>query len=78
VVFGRDFYQTLFVVSKETYQQVVVAFLCRGNLWKHIKFLHLRYNICLDHSEVDNQHAQWLLEIGTRSTINDNEIIKVS
>jgi len=78
VVFGRDFHQTLSMVSKETCQQVVVAFLCRGNLWKYIKFLYLRYNICLDHSEANNQHAQWLLEIGTRSTINDNEIIKVS
>ena len=65
-------------MSKRTCQQVVVVFLCKGNLWRHIKFLYLRYNIYLDYSEVDNQYAQWLLEIGTGSTINDNEIIKVS
>jgi len=34
--------------------------------------------MCLGHSEADNQHAQWLLEIGTRSTIDDNKIIQVS
>ena len=32
----------------------------------------------LGHSEADNQHAQWLLEIGARSTMDDNEIIQVS
>jgi len=31
----------------------------------------------LDHSEADNQHAQWLLEIGAGSTIDDNEMIQV-
>ena len=33
--------------------------------------------MCLGHSEADNQHAQWLLEIGARSTIDDNEMIQV-
>jgi len=32
----------------------------------------------LGHSEADNQHAQWLLEIGAGSTIDNNEIIQVS
>ena len=49
----------------------------RGNLWEHIKFLHLRQNMRLGHSEADNQHAQWLLEIGAGSTIDDNEMIQV-
>jgi len=31
----------------------------------------------LDHSEADNQYAQWLLEIGAGSTINNNEMIQV-
>jgi len=31
----------------------------------------------LGHSEADNQHAQWLLEIGARSTMNNNEMIQV-
>ena len=31
----------------------------------------------MDHSEADNQHAQWLLEIGARSAIDDNEMIQV-
>jgi len=75
VVFGGDFHQTLPVVSKGTCEQVVVASLCRGNLWEHIKFLHLRQNMCLGHSEANNQHAQWLLEIGTGSTMDDNEMI---
>ena len=69
MVFGGDFCQTLPVVPKGTRQQVVAASLCRGNLWGHIKFLHLRQNIRLGHSEADNQHAQWLLEIGARSTM---------
>jgi len=74
VVFRGDFHQTLPVVPKETCQQVVVSF-CRGNLWGHIKFLHLRQNMYLGYSEADNQHAQWLLEIGAGSTMNNNEII---
>jgi len=77
VVFGGDFHQTLPVVPKGTRQQVVAASLCKGNLWKHTKFLYLRQNMCLGHSEADNQHAQWLLEIGARSTMDDNEIIQV-
>jgi len=77
VVFGGDFCQTLPVVPKETHQQVVAASLCRGNLWRHIKFLYLRHHMYLDHSEADNQHAQWLLEIGAGSTIDDNEMIQV-
>ena len=66
------------MVPKGTRQQVVVASLCREKLWGHIKFLHLRQNMHLDHSEADNQHAQWLLEIGARSTMDDNEMIQVS
>ena len=31
----------------------------------------------LDHSKANNQHAQWLLEIGARSTMDDNEMIQV-
>jgi len=77
VVFGGDFHQTLPVVPKGTRQQVVAASLCRGNLWRHIKFLHLRHNMRLDHSEADNHHAQWLLEIGAGLTMDDNEIIQV-
>ena len=77
MVFGGDFCQTLPMVPKGTCQQVVAASLCRGNLWRHIKFLHLRYNMRLGHSEADNQHAQWLLEIGAGSTMDDNEMIQV-
>jgi len=33
--------------------------------------------MCLGHSEADNQHTQWLLEIGAGSTIDNNEIIQV-
>jgi len=65
------------VVPKETYQQVVAISLYRGNLWGHIKFLHLRQNIRLGYSEADNQHAQWLLEICAGSTMDDNEMIQV-
>ena len=60
MVFGEDFRQTLPVVPKGTRQQVVAASLCRGNLWGYIKFLHLRQNMYLGHSEANNQHAQWL------------------
>jgi len=33
--------------------------------------------MCLGHSEADNQHAQWLLEISAGSIIDDNEMIQV-
>ena len=77
MVFGEDFCQTLAVVPKGIRQQVVAASLCRGNLWEHIKFLYLRENMHLGHSKADNQHAQWLLEIGAGSTMDDNEMIQV-
>jgi len=32
----------------------------------------------LGHSEADNQHTQWLLEIGAGSTMDNNEMIQVS
>ena len=66
------------VISKGICQQVVAASLCRGNLLRYIKFLYLRHNMHLGYSEADNQHAQWLLEIGARSTMDDNEMIQVS
>ena len=31
----------------------------------------------LGHSEANNQHAQWLLEIGAGLAMDDNEIIQV-
>ena len=62
------------MVPKGTCQQVVAASLCRENLWKHIKCLHLRQNIHLGHSEANNQHAQWLLEISAGATMDNNEI----
>ena len=34
--------------------------------------------MCLGHSEADNQHAQWLLEIGAGSTMDNNKMIQVS
>ena len=54
MVFGGDFCQTLPVVPEGICQQVVVVSLCRGNLWRHIKFLYLRQNMHLGHSEADN------------------------
>ena len=77
MVFGGDFCQTLPVVPKRTRQQVVAASLCRGNLWEHIKFLHLRQNMRLGYSEADNQYAQWLLKIGAGATMDDNKMIQV-
>jgi len=66
MVFGGDFHQTLPVMPKRTCQQVVAASLCRGNLWEHIKFLHLRQNMCLGHSEADNQHAQCVRKLNSK------------
>jgi len=77
MVFGGYFHQTLPVVPKGTCQQVVAVSFCRENLWGHIKFLYLRQNMCLGHLEADNQHAQWLLEIGAGLTMDDNEMIQV-
>jgi len=78
VVFGGDFHQTLSVVSKGTCQQVVVASLFRENLWRYIKFLHLRHNMYLGNSEADNHHAQWLLDIGAGLTMDDNKTIQAT
>ena len=66
MVFGGDFRQTLPVVPKEARQQVVAVSLYRGNLWEHIKFLHLRQNMHLGHSEADNQHAQCVRKLNSK------------
>jgi len=42
-----------------------------------IKFLHVKQDMWLGHFEADNQHAQWLLEIGAGSTMDNNEMIQV-
>jgi len=65
------------MVPKGTCQQVVAVSLCRENLREHIKFLHLRQNMHLGYSEADNQHAQWLLDIGAGSAMDDNKMIQV-
>ena len=78
MVFGGGFHQTLPMVPKGTYQQVAAVSLYKENLWGHIKFLYFRQNMCLGYSEADNQHAQWLLEIGAGSTMDNNEMIQVS
>jgi len=33
--------------------------------------------MCLGHSEADDYHAQWLLEIGASTTIDDSDMIQV-
>jgi len=33
--------------------------------------------MCLGYSEANNQYTEWLLEIGTSSTMDDNEMIQV-
>ena len=43
-----------------------------------MNFVNLKQNIYLDHFEANNQHAQWLLGIGAKSIIDNNEIILVS
>jgi len=78
MVFGGDFCQTLPIVPGGICQQVVAVFFCRGNLWKNIKFFYLGHNICLGHSEANDHHTQWLLEISAGTTIDDSEIIQVS
>jgi len=78
VVFGGDFCQTLLIVPGGICQQVVAASLCRGNLWKNIKFFHFRHNMCLGYSEADDyHHIQWLLEISAGTTIDDSNMIQV-
>ena len=70
-------FQTLPVVPGGTCQQVVAASLCRGNLWRNIKFFYLRHNMCLGHSEADDHHAQWLLQVGAGVTMDNNDMIQV-
>ena len=41
------------------------------------KYVLRSENMCLGHSEADNQHAQWLLEIGAGSTMDNNKMIQV-
>ena len=72
VLFGGDFRQTLPVIPHGLRQQIVAASLRRSSIWEHVEMHYLHQNMHLEQSP-DMQHfANWLLEIGAGTQLNQN------
>ncbi|SJL16939.1 uncharacterized protein ARMOST_20473 [Armillaria ostoyae] len=75
VLFGGDFRQTLPVVSRGSWEQIVAASFCRSPLWPHIKVIHLKKNMHLDQTSENVEFARWLLTVGSGEGLTDDRII---
>jgi hypothetical protein len=82
VVFGGDFQQTLPVIPRASQEEIIFHTLPRSYLWRSVEVLNLRINIRLlnntafDGSQIQEaEFAQWLLEVGHGTQIDDNRTI---
>ena len=64
VVFGGDFQQTLPVVARGLWEEIVNATLQRSPLWKDIQVRHLWTNMRVCESADSRAFSNWLLNIG--------------
>jgi hypothetical protein len=75
VLFGGDFRQTLPVIPKGTWEDIVGATLCQSRLWHHIQVLKLEKNERLDRTPESEAFASWLLDVGSGHGLSaDNSI----
>jgi hypothetical protein len=77
VIFGGDFRQTLPVIPKGTRQETVSASLRKSSLWRHIDVHYLQQNMRLEQSPESAAFANWLLEIGAGSTVDEVETVPI-
>ena len=77
VIFGGDFRQTLPVVPRGVRQQIISASLCRGKLWQDITVHYLVQNMRLEQTADSARHAQWLLDIGSGSNMDESETVEI-
>ena len=72
VLFGGDFRQTLPVIPHGLRQQIVAASLRRSSLWQHVEMHYLQQNMRLEQTPDMQEFAQWLLEIGAGTHLNND------
>ena len=72
VLFGGDFRQTLPVIPHGLRQQIVAASLKRSSLWQHVEMHYLQQNMRLEQTPDMQEFAQWLLEIGAGTHLNND------
>ena len=71
VLFGGDFRQTLPVIPHGLRQQFISASLRRSTLWQHIKMHYLHQNMRLEQSPDMQQFANWLLQVGAGTHLDN-------
>jgi len=72
VLFGGDFRQTLPVIPHGLRQQIVAASLRRSSLWQHVDIHYLHQNMRLEQTPDMQQFANWLLDIGAGTHLDNN------
>ena len=77
VLFGGDFRQTLPVIPHGLRQQIVAASLRRSSIWQHIEIHYLHQNMRLDQTPEMEVFAQWLLEVGAGTHLDNSDTISI-
>jgi len=77
VLFGGDFRQTLPVIPHGTRQQVVAASIRRGRIWRDVNMLYLDQNMRLEQSPEMQEFANWLLNVGAGTELDQSDTIAV-
>ena len=72
VLFGGDFRQTLPVIPHGLRQQVIAASLRRSTIWQHVDMHYLHQNMRLEQSPDMQQFANWLLQVGAGTQLEEN------
>jgi len=66
------------VVPRGSRQQIIAASFVQGNLWHHVKVFYLKQNMQLDRTPDSDKHAAWLLNIGARINLVNEEDVEIS
>jgi hypothetical protein len=77
VLFGGDFRQTLPVIPHGSRQQVVAASIRRSTLWQNVEIHYLHQNMCLEQSPEMQEFANWLLNVGAGTGLDESETIAI-
>ena len=73
IVLGGDFLQTLPVIPRGSYEDIVNATIQHSALWEHAEVLCLHQNMRLEQGDMDAQvFAQWLLKVSHGQNMNTN------
>jgi hypothetical protein len=78
VLFGGDFWQTLPVIPRGSWEEIINASICKSRIWRHIQVFHLTQNRrLLDQSPESVAFAQWLLQVGKGRELSPEKTISL-